>query len=192
MTTPEQAILDDLARPLGTWTPSGEPSEGGWQAGTLVGGRGDVVDLLTLRVVKTRCSPTRRAVFVTYRAVNPRHGSTPHDVHALYELWPVDGGWAARDVMSGGGGEPAWTRPTVNLGGGGWPDRFSAGGTVHGGGHAIVRVQLRFDNAVVLEDDTIDAAVVFVTDEHVEPPTTAVLYDESGREVRAHEVLPGV
>jgi hypothetical protein len=134
----------------------------------------------------------RRAWWVTYRAVNPRLGPGPLEGRGLWEVVPVSGGgWETRGVSGGAGREPAWERPTLNLGGGGWPDRFSAGGTVIGAGAEITHVQLRFANGVVLEDTVEDGVVVFLTDEHVETPATAVLLDRGGAEVRAHEVLPG-
>jgi hypothetical protein len=43
----------------------------------------------------------------------------------------------------------------------------------------------------VLTDDVAEGVVLFATDERVAPPTTAVLLDAGGREVRSHAVLPG-
>ena len=63
--------------------------------------------------------------------------------------------------------------------------------TVVGAGHEIASVELRFANGSVLADDVQDRVVVFVTDEHVETPTTAVLFSPGGADIRAHEVIPG-
>jgi hypothetical protein len=192
--TVQQAILDHLAGPLGTWEPVGPPGAGGWQAGTVRGGRSDVVDLHSVRVVKQRRLPGRCVVYATYAVVRSLHPLGPHDARAVLEAWPGadGGGWIARDVSSGGGDEPHRTRPWVNLGAGGWPDRFSAGGTVHGAGHAIARVRLHFANGIVLDDDVQDGVVLFATDSPVQTPATAVLIDSAGAEVRAHEAIPGV
>jgi uncharacterized membrane protein len=127
---------------------------------------------------------------VTYKAVDPRLGSEPHDCHTTYDVVQVtDELWETRD-STGGSGIPPWTEPTVNLGGGGWPDRFSAGGVLVAA-PTVVRVRLEFGNGVVLEDSVDDGVVVFVTDEIVEEPTTAVLLDSDDAEVRRHPVLPG-
>jgi hypothetical protein len=189
----EQAILDHLARPLGTWEPVGPPGAGGWQAGTVHGGRSDVVDLDSVRLVKQRRLPGRCVVYATYTVVRSLHPLGPDDARAVLEAWPGadGGGWIARDVSSGGGGEPRRTVATVNLGAGGWPDRFSAGGTVHGADHEIARVRLRFANGAVLDDDVQDGVVLFATDSPVQTPVRAVLLDSGGAEVRAHEVIPG-
>jgi hypothetical protein len=174
---------------MGAGRPAGA---GGWQAGTVRGGRSDVVDLDSVHLVRQRRLPGRCVVYATYTVVRSLHPVGPHDARAVLEAWlgADGGGWIARDVSSGGGGEPHWTAPTVNLGGGGWPDRFSAGGTVHGAGHGIARVRLLFANGVVLDDDVQDGVVLFATDTPVQTPVTAVLIDAAGVEVGAHEAIP--
>ncbi len=188
--TPRQAILEDLSQSLGETLPLGRPSTGGLQAATVRGGRSNVVDLATVRFVKERRAPTRHVYHVTYEAVDPRLGSEPHEYYMTYDVVQVAAElWETRG-SNGGAGVPSWTEPTVNLGGGGWPDRFSAGGVLVAA-PTVVRVRLQFGNGVVLEDTVDNDVVVFVTDEIVEPPTTAVLLDTNGAEVRRHPVLPG-
>jgi hypothetical protein len=189
---PERAILDHLAEPLGEWVAFGSPAPGGWQAGTVRGGRPDVVDLDTVRLLKQHRLPSRRCVvYATYTVVKSLHPRPAYTAHAVIEASPSADGWRAGAVCSGGGGEPRWTQPTVNLGGRGWPSRFCAGGTVHGVGHEVARVRLCFANGVELDDDAGDGVVLFATDDHVQPPATAVLLDPSGAELRVHEAIPG-
>ena len=191
--TPEQAILEELSRPLGQWTPYSPPGAGGWQAGTYRGGRAELVDMESVRFVKRRETRTRVAIWVTWLGVNPRFGDEPQEYRYLYEVTrDPSGGWCTHGSSGGAGREPAWEQPTVNLGAGGWPDRFSAGGTVVGAAQVIAQVQLRFANGVVLSDEVQEGVVVFITDEHVETPATAVLLDGDGVEVRSHEALPDV
>jgi hypothetical protein len=170
--TPQAAIRAELMRP--------RPAAG-------------LVALDSVRFVKERRTATRRVVFVRYRAVHSRERLQPRELehHLTFDVVPADGGaWETRD-STGGAGEVPWSEPTVSLGGGGWPDGFSAGGTVTAAGHEITHVELRFGNGVVLSDTVDDGVVVFATDDHVEEPTTAVLLDAGGAEVRAHAVLPG-
>jgi hypothetical protein len=77
--TAQQAILDHLARPLGTWEPVGPPGAGGRQAGTVRGGRSDVVDLDSVHLVKQRRLP---GSVPTYTAVRWLHPVGPHDARA--------------------------------------------------------------------------------------------------------------
>jgi hypothetical protein len=189
--TPQQAVLDDLARPMGQWEPLGNPGPGGVVASTVRGGRVDVVDLATVRFVKERRSPTRRALFVTYSAVNPQFGSELRGQQATYEVVEVaDGVWETRGWAGGGGDPPPWDKPTVNLGGGGWPGGFYAGGVLVSA-PTVSRVRLEVGNGEVLEDSVDDGGVVFVTDAVVTAPMTAVLLDDRGHVVRRHSVLPG-
>jgi hypothetical protein len=68
---PQQAILDELARPAGRWQP-GPRSSGGWQSGTVSGGNSFQADLSTVRFVKHRLSQRRQLHFVTF------DGTIPH------------------------------------------------------------------------------------------------------------------
>jgi hypothetical protein len=90
--SPQQAILAHLAGPLGTWVPAGPPSPGGWRAGAVRGGRGDVVDLDSVRLVKRLRLPGRCVVYATYTVVKSLHRLGPHDARAVLEAWPLPNG----------------------------------------------------------------------------------------------------
>jgi len=67
------------------------------------------------------------------------------------------------------------TQPGVNLGGGGWPDHFYAGGEIYRAGADIAQVELRFANGVTLSDDADADVALFITESAVQLPVTAVL-----------------
>ena len=151
--TPEQAILAELAAPLGSWGPVGEPAEGRPQAGVLRGGRSDEVHLESVRFVKQRACGRRRVMFVTYEARDPRFGAEPIPGTATYPVERTDGGgWRTIGYSGGLGDEPQWSTPRVNLGGRELPaGGLYAGGRVHTAGHDIAKVQLRFCGVRVAE-----------------------------------------
>ncbi len=95
--------------------------------------------------------------------------------------------------MSGGGGSggeikrhPARDHPWANLAGGGWQDRFWAGGYVINNGLDVARVRLTGSNGQVLEDTVDDGLVLFVTDQKVRVPIEVALYNRSGELVGQH------
>jgi hypothetical protein len=91
---------------------------------------------------------------------------------------------------SGGGGDDLPVRePWVNLSGGGWPDRFYAGGRVLTAGMDIARVRLTCANNVVLEDDAAGGVVLFITEERAQLPATVELYDRADARVATHEAF---
>jgi hypothetical protein len=190
---PEQAILDKLARPPGQWEPGGT-SPGGIQAGTVTGG-GFQADPATIQFVKHRESERRHLYFVTFEAPIPQLG--PDSRYPWSYVFPVerdpDGGWRVCGGAGGAGDEPPTvTTPWVNLAGGGWPDRFHAGGRIHGAGVDIARVELRFANGLTLEDDTAAGVALFITDQPVEIPATLALLDHAGNELTSHPAFPGL
>ena len=82
------------------------------------------------------------------------------------------------------------TQPGVNLGGGGWPDHFYAGGQIYRAGVDIAQVELRFANGVTLSDDADSDVALFITERPVQLPATAVLLGPSGNEVRSQTAFP--
>ena len=189
--TPEQAILDELAAPLGNWEPVGEPVEGRPQAGVVRGGRSDVVDPESVRFVKQCTCGRRLVIFVTYEARDPRFGSDPLPGTATYPLEPADGGWRTIGCSGGLGGEPQWSTPRVNLGGGGLPGGgMYAGGRVHTAGHDIAHVQLRFPDGTVLSDDTEGGVALFITAADLGLRATVVLLDPTGAALARHAAFP--
>jgi hypothetical protein len=91
-----------------------------------------------------------------------------------------------RGGAGGAGDEPERSTPWVNLAGGGWPDQFYAGGRIADAGVAIARVELRFADGLVLEDDADQGVALFITENHVRPPSTVALLDNAGNEVASH------
>jgi hypothetical protein len=79
--------------------------------------------------------------------------------------------------------------PWVNLGGGGWPGQFYAGGEVLFQEQEVVRVRLRAANGTELEDSVEDGIVLFVTDHEVRMPVYAELFDGGGNLVSQHRAM---
>ena len=80
----------------------------------------------------------------------------------------------------------------VNLGGGGWPDRFYAGGWIDTAGQPIERLVLRFANGIALDGDTSGNVALF----H-EGRVRADARDDrdarcEGSEIMSHLAFPGV
>lgn len=195
---PEKAILERLAGPVGR-AQFGAPGPSGWRAASIAGGNWSEAALETVRFVKFRETPGRRLYFVTFQGSIPFLGPELHKVSGLYPVErDADGNWTAGGG-AGGSDDKGMSRPTpwVNLAGAGWrqlgaefvralPGQFYAGGRVHSAGIDVARVQLRFADGVVLEDDTDEAIVLFITDQEVRLPATAVLLDRAGAQVASH------
>lgn len=188
----EQAILDELARPPGQWEPSA-PIPGGIQSGIVTGG-GFRADPATIQFVKHRESERRHLYFVTFEGPIPQLG--PDSRYPWSYVFPVerdpDGGWRVRGGAGGAGGEPQGSAPWVNLGGGGWPNQFYAGGRIHDAGIDIARVELQFANGLTLQDETTAGVALFITDQSVEMPATLALLDQAGNELASHPAFPGL
>ncbi|MBV9001933.1 MAG: hypothetical protein JO304_22945 [Solirubrobacterales bacterium] len=189
---PERAVLEDLAGPVGVWEPGG-PSPGGVESGIVRGGRLEQADMATVRFVKHRQSAMRHLYFVSFEGTIPQLGA---DVHRFGYVYPVEpdptGGWRVFGGVGGSGEPPRRSRPWVNLGGGGWPDRFYAGGQIEDDGLGVDRIELRFANGVVLRDDATHGVVLFITDETVAMPATLVMLDRAGTEIATHRPFPEI
>lgn len=101
------------------------------------------------------------------------------------------GEWQFAGAAGGGAdGSPRRGHPWVNLGGGGWPRQFYAGGHVlEQGGEVVARVRLRAANGAVLEDTVEDGVVLFLTDDEVRMPVSAELLDRSGHVLSQHHAM---
>lgn len=183
--TAEQAVIDELSRPPGRITDLAEPQRGAPTPSVVTGGLGFVADLGTLRFVKHRQAGERHVFYVTFAAEHLRLGLL--EMKHAYPVEPAsDGGWR---TFGGAGGAGILsgraTQPGVNLGGGGWPDHFYAGGEIYRAGADIAQVELRFANGVTLSDDADADVALFVTESSVQLPATAVLLDPAGTEIRS-------
>ena len=184
-----QAILDHLGRRAGELEP-GPASPGGVRSAVVRGGNPFQADPSTARFLKHRESGHRWVYYVTFLASIPQLGPEPHEFDYVF---PVErdgaGEWRVVGGAGGAGGAPRRPKPWINLCGGGWPDAFYAGGRIEAAGVDVARVELRFANGVTLEDDADSSVGLFITEESVQTPATAVLYDAAGDEVARHVAL---
>jgi len=174
---PKQEIINKLTRLL-------LPSIQKIPAGTM----GEESKNRTLRFVKERSLPGRRAYIVI---VEDRHGNEVH--FTCYVEQDRNGNWQFRgaegDGIMGGNPGPVVERAWANLGGGGMPDHFYAGGFVANHGQNVAYVHLVTKNGTVIEDSVDDNMVLFLTDQRVELPVEAELYDQENQLLYRHKVL---
>jgi len=177
---PRQVIRDYLGPPSVFISDTPDSQGSGWHGGPARGGMG--ADVTTMQFLKERGIPHRQVHAVVFdTAEGRRMRFTCYLVQDDAGDWRVDGG-------AGGSadGAPVRADPSVNLGGGGWPASFYAGGVVVDNGLDVARVRLIAANGTIMED-TVDAGVVlFVTAQRVELPLQAELYDRDGQMVGQH------
>jgi hypothetical protein len=183
--TLEQAVIDELSRPPGTITDPAQPQPRAPTPSIVTGGLGFVADLDTLSFVKHRQAGERHVFYVTFAADHPRLGLL--EMKYGYRVEPApDGGWRTFGGAGGAGTlSGCATQPGVNLGGGGWPGHFYAGGEIYRAGADIAQVELRFANGVTLSDDAVADVALFITESAVQLPATAALLDPAGNEIRS-------
>ncbi|MFI5272476.1 MAG: hypothetical protein ACHQ4H_05515 [Ktedonobacterales bacterium] len=179
----QQAIRDRLSArriPIASRSVSGVA---GWRAETSSGGFDAKSE--TIQFGKVRSIPQRQIHAVTFETLDGRRMRFTCCVRQ-----DSTGDW---QFAGGAGGaensDPRRGRPWVNLGGGGWPARFFAGGHVLEHGGVVVRVRLRAANGTVLEDTVDDEMVLFLTDSDVQMPVYAELLDRSGQVVSQHDAM---
>jgi hypothetical protein len=125
---PEHAIRDQLAGPTGV-SELGPETPSGWRSSVTRGGNAQQANMSTVRFLKHRASDNRHVYYVTFDATHPAFESRLLSCHYVYAVEAApDGGWRVRGSAGGAGDPPRRSTPWVNLGGGGWPDRFFAGG----------------------------------------------------------------
>lgn len=182
---PEAVMRSYLATPSMVLSDRASDVGSGWRSRTSTGGLDARPE--TIHVLKVRSLPSRRLYAVTY--VDTAGRSALFFCHLRQDdsdVWRFEGG-------AGGGtsdGGPLRGFPWINLGAGGWPVRFYAGGTVsEDGALAVARVRLIAANGVALEDTVEDEIALFLTDEPVTLPVTAELLDASGAVMSRHVAL---
>lgn len=183
--SPEQVIRDYLAAPHVAASSREDPPGSGWRAETGTGGMNARPETLTF--VKMRALGSRRLYAVTFTGKGGR--PTLFLCHMIQDehdgAWRFDGG-------AGGGtsGNPRRGYPWVNLGGGGWPSRFYAGGSLlEDDAGVVARVRLRAANGVTVEDTVDSGIALFLTDDAVTLPIRAELLDSAGALVGQHDWL---
>lgn len=186
-----KAILAHLARPAGRWEPTGS-SAGGWQAGSYSDGSGFQADMSTVRFLKSRHAGQRSAHYVTFRGKLPRHGDRTLRLGYIFAIEHGTDGCRIVGDAGGAGDAPIRSRPWVNLAGGHANDHFWAGGEIERAGADIARVQLRFADGHVVEDDATNNVAVFIVNEPVRTPATIVLLDRDGTSLAEHPGFPEV
>jgi hypothetical protein len=156
---------------------------GGWIANTGGGG----LDALPESVVfvKERRLPKRAAYNVRF---------TDHQgMKRRFTVLLAQGDDGAWQVIGGAGGSaedspestPKRGYPWANLGGGGWPRQFYAGGSIEED-NGIVRVRLRSADGIELEDTVEQGEVLFLSADAVQTPFEVELYDGAGNLVGRH------
>jgi hypothetical protein len=141
----------------------------------------------TLRFLKERLLPQRQVYLVAY---DDERGLEQRFV--CYVEQDKQGSWQFRGAAGGGiSGSPgpvvekAW----ASLDGGGMPDHFHAGGYVADHGEHIARVRLTAKNGTQIEDTVDNGIVLFISEQPVELPIEAELYNATGQLVYHHRVL---
>lgn len=181
--SPQQVIRDSLSAQRSVVASPRVQGTTGWRAETSRGGLDAKPE--TLQFGKTRSIPFGEIHAVTFET---QTGQRLRFV--CYVRQDKVGEWQFVGGAGGGvNGDPRRGHPWVNLGGGGWPKQFYAGGQVLEHAGRVVRVRLRAANGTVLEDSVEDGMVLFLTDKEVHPPVYAELVDPSGQIVSQHRAL---
>jgi len=180
---PRQVMRDYLGAPSVLISDTPDRRGGGWHSRQSRGGMG--ADVATMRFLKERGIPKRQVHAVAFDTAEGWRMRFTCDL-----AQDDDGNWRVQGGAGGGAdGGPVRATPWVNLGGGGWPANFYAGGDVLDNGLDVARVRLIAANGTIMED-TVDAGVVlFVTDQPVELPVRAELYDRTGQIVGQHTAI---
>jgi hypothetical protein len=142
----------------------------------------------TLRFLKERSIPGRQVFIAVFEdGHNQKMHFTCYVEQDKHGNWQFRG--AAGDGIMGGNPGPVVEQAWANLGGGGMPDHFYAGGFVANHGKDVARVRLVSKNGTTIEDDVTDDMVLFLTDQRVDLPILAELYDRAGNLIYSHAVL---
>jgi len=179
---PHEVILAFLTAPERVTAQTNGP--GGWVASTGEGGLDASPESVVF--VKERHLSNRAAYNVRF---TDQHGMRRRFTVSLAQT--TDGTW---QVMGGSGGSaedqpegaPGRGHPWANLGGGGWPRQFYAGGAIEEDSGAVTRVRLWSANGVEMEDTVEGGEVLFLSDDAIQTPLEIELYDGAGNLVGSH------
>jgi hypothetical protein len=139
LTTPEQVMRDYLAAPRVLVSSHEDPSGSGWRAETATGGLDALPE--TIQIVKARALSSRVLYAVTYEDSRGRGALLCcHLSQDAARAWRFEGGAGGGTNGSG----PRRGNPWINVGGGGWPARFYAGGAIlEDDAGVVARMRLR-------------------------------------------------
>lgn len=181
--SPEQVIRDYLSAQRVSVTSQPIPGASGRRTETSTGGFDARPE--TIQFGKARRAPHCQVHAVTFETQDGQRMRftccVRQDSQGEWQFTGGAGGAADHD--------PQRSHPWINLGGGGWPNQFYAGGHVLEHAGEVVRVLLRAANGTVLEDSVEDGVALFLTDETVQLPLYAELVDAGGRIVSQHRAL---
>jgi len=195
---PKQVIIDYLSLPEGEIISQPDPDTPAVlkdgrlvRPGILRRGGGMGAKPASVRFLKERSIPHRQVHAVTFEDETGQQWD-----YVCFVAQDAKGRWHFESGGGGGGtgGDikcyPARSDPWANLAGGGWEDRFWAGGHVIDNGLDVTRVRLTGSNGQVLEDTVDDGLVLFVTEQKVRVPIQVELYNRSGEVVGKHSWGP--
>lgn len=140
-------------------------------------------DTLNIQFLKQRSIPGRIVQAIIY---TDRAGQAIDFI--CYLAQDTQGRWHFRGGTGRGSGTgTVRNHPWVELAGGGWPHDFYAGGYIVNQGSEVARVRLIASTGVTMEDSVDDQLVLFLTDQKVDIPFIAELYDRSGKLILRHD-----
>lgn len=179
---PKQTIIDYLSAASVIISDDPVPQTSGWRKQQGRGGFGAKPE--TIHFLKECSLAHRQLHFVTFENEQglPMHFS-------CYIVEENDGIWHVQGGSGGAGKGPQRASPWANLGGGGWPNQFYAGGYIQDNGQDVVRVRLLSRNGVLLENRVENGIVLFLSDQPIELPLQATLYDRHRSVVGTHKVF---
>src|SRR5258708_5687286 len=169
---PRQVVRDHLIAPSKLASQASAPHNGsGWRSAISRGGMGAKAE--TIRFLKERSLPGRKVLAGIFENQAGRMMNfTQYLVQNEQGVWEVRGGSGGGE----GGSRLVREQPWVNLGGGGWPNDFYAGGHVIDNGSGVARVRLVAANGTILEDSVEDGTVLFLSEPPVDIHLQADLY----------------
>jgi hypothetical protein len=153
----------------------------------LVGTDEDEERQATLRFLKGRVLPGRQVYLVVFE---DEKGLEQRFV--CYVEQDKQGNWQFMGATGGGvsgSPGPVVERAWASLDGGGMPNHFYAGGYVADHGEGVIRVRLIANNGTEIEDTVDDGIVLFLSEQRIELPVEAEMYDGAGKMVYRHRVL---
>ena len=179
---PREVALAFLTAPSFVTAQTTGPS--GWVASTGGGGLDALPE--SVMFVKERHLPNRAAYNVRF--------TDSQGMKRRFTILLTQGDDGVWQVMGGAGGAakeppqsaPKRGHPWVNLGSGGWPRQFYAGGAIEEDNGAVARVRLRSANGIEMEDTVEQGEVLFLSADAIQTPLDVELYDGAGNLIARH------